>query len=46
MTSVERFMVDSPLTLVDGVVDGRRVQWIDGERPEGAMETEKWKWAS
>lgn len=46
MTSVERFIADRTLTLVEGVVGGRRVQWIEGERPEGATETEKWKWAA
>ena len=39
MTSFERFITDRTLTLVTGVVNGRRVQWIDGERPEGATET-------
>ena len=46
MTSLERFIADRTLVLVDGVEKGRRVQWIDGERPEGATETEKWKWAA
>jgi hypothetical protein len=46
MTSFERFIADRTLTLVEGVVNGRRTQWIDGERPEGATETGRWKWVA
>ena len=46
MTDVERFMADRTLILVDGVVNGRHTQWIDGERPDGATETGRWKWVT
>lgn len=46
MTSVEQFIADRTLTLVEGVVNGRRTQWIDVEHPEGATEIGRWKWAA